>query len=84
MARYIDIHSGSVDVTAEQFRTAHQRRLSVESTEGVHIERAWLDPECGKVFCLSTGPSKEAVMRVHEQAGYPTAEVYEVPVEVES
>ncbi|MBA2370370.1 MAG: DUF4242 domain-containing protein, partial [Chloroflexi bacterium] len=36
----------------------------------------------GKVFCLSSGPSKEAVMRVHERAGHATAEVYEVPVEV--
>ncbi|WP_205315285.1 nickel-binding protein [Nonomuraea lactucae] len=28
----------------------------------------WLDPESGKVFCLPTGPSKEAVLRVHEKA----------------
>jgi hypothetical protein len=41
-----------------------------------------LDPESGKVLCLSSGPNKEAVMRVHERAGHPTAEVYEVPVEV--
>jgi Protein of unknown function (DUF4242) len=82
VARYIDIHSGFVGATAEQLSAAHQSRLSVESTEGVHFERAWLDPECGKVFCLSTAPSKEAVMRVHEQAGHPAAEVYEVPVEV--
>ena len=46
------------------------------------IERAWLDPEAGKVFCLATGPSKEAVMRVHEKAGHPTPEVYEITVEV--
>ncbi|MFC7100563.1 hypothetical protein ACFQQB_08890 [Nonomuraea rubra] len=24
----------------------------------VHFERAWLDPDSGKVFCLSSGPSK--------------------------
>ena len=36
----------------------------------------------GEVFCLATGPSKEAVMRVHERAGHPTPEVYEVPIEV--
>jgi len=51
-------------------------------TEGVHFERAWLDPEAGKVFCLATGPSKEAVMRIHERAGHPTGEVYELPIEV--
>jgi len=40
------------------------------------------DPTTGKVFCLSEGPSKEAVMRIHERAGHPTTEVYEIPVEV--
>ena len=65
-------------------RDAHQIRLSIESDEGVHFERVWLDPEYGKLFCLCTAPSKEAVMRVHERAGYPTREVYEVPVEVSS
>ena len=40
------------------------------------------DPESGKVFCLSTGPSKEAVLRIHQRAGHPTEEIYELPVEV--
>ena len=44
----------------------------------MHFEHAWLDPESGKAFCLSTGPSKEAVMRVHEKSGIPTSEVYEI------
>ena len=58
------------------------RDLAIESDEGVHFERAWLDPEAGRVFCLATGPSKEAVMRIHERAGHPTGEVYELTVEV--
>jgi hypothetical protein len=37
----------------------------------------------GKVFCLSEGPSKEAVLRVHERAGHATSEIYEVPLSVE-
>ena len=82
MARYIDIHSGFVDATEEQLRAAHQSQRHVEDTEGVRFERAWLDPEYGKVFCLCTAPSKEAVLRVHERAGHPAAEVYEVPIEV--
>ncbi|MEV4073430.1 nickel-binding protein [Nonomuraea fuscirosea] len=49
----------------------------------MHFERAWLDPDSGKVFCLSSGPSKEAVLSVHEKAGHPTTEIYELPVEVE-
>ena len=82
MAKFMDVHNGFVGVTAEQLKEAHERDLAIEKEEGVHFERAWLDPASGKVFCLSTGPSKEAVMRIHERAGHATAEVYEVPVEV--
>jgi hypothetical protein len=79
----MDVHDGFVGVTAEQLEAAHARDLEIEGEEGVHFERAWLDPESGKVFCLSTGPSKEAVMRVHERAGHPTEQVYELTVVVE-
>ena len=82
MAKFMDVHSGFVGVTREQLDEAHSADLEIEAEEGVHFERAWLDPESGKVFCLSTGPSKEAVMRIHERAGHPTTEVYELPVEV--
>jgi hypothetical protein len=82
MARFMDVHDGFVGVTAEQLAAAHDRDLANEGEEGCHFERAWLDPESGKVFCLSTGPSKEAVMRVHEKSGHPTTEVYELPIEV--
>jgi hypothetical protein len=82
MAKFMDIHSGFVGVTGPQLREAHDRDLAIENDEGVHFERAWLDPEAGKVFCLATGPSKEAVIRIHERAGHPPAEVYELTVEV--
>ena len=82
MATFMDVHSGFFGVTAEQLQAAHDRDLAIEGEEGVHFERAWLDPENGKVFCLATGPSREAVMRVHERAGHPTAEVYRLTVEV--
>lgn len=82
MARFMDVHSGFVGVTETQLREAHGRDVAIEGDEGVHFERAWLDPEVGKVFCLSTGPSREAIMRIHERAGHPTAEVYAIPVEV--
>jgi len=83
MAKFMDVHSGFVGVTEDQLREAHERDLEIEPSEGVHFERAWLDPESGKVFCLSSGPSKEAVLRVHDKAGHPTTEIYELPVEVE-
>jgi hypothetical protein len=82
VAKFMDVHSGFVGVTATQLEEAHGRDLAIEADEGVHFERAWLDPEAGKVFCLATGPSKEAVMRIHERAGHPTGEVYELPIEV--
>jgi hypothetical protein len=83
MAKFMDVHNGFVGVTEQQLREAHERDLAVEEAEGVHFERAWLDPESGKVFCLSSGPSKEAVLRVHDKAGHPTDEIYELPVEVD-
>ena len=82
MAKFMDVHTGFIGVTAQQLQEAHERDLAVEGDEGVHFERAWLDPESGKVFCLAIGPSREAVMRVHERAGHPTREVYELQVEV--
>lgn len=82
MGRFMDVHSGFVGVTATQLEEAHGRDLEIEDEEGVHFERAWLDPEAGKVFCLSSAPSKEAVMRIHERAGHPTGEVYDLTVEV--
>ncbi len=83
MAKFMDVHDGFGGVTEDQLREAHRRDLAFEETEGVHFERAWLDPDSGKVFCLSSGPSKEAVLRVHEKAGHPTGEIYQLPVEVE-
>jgi len=82
MARFMDVHSGFHGVTAAELQAAHERDLAIEADEGVHFERAWLDPDAGKVFCLATGPSKESVMRIHERAGHLTTEVYELAVEV--
>jgi hypothetical protein len=82
MGQFMDVHSGFIGVTADELKAAHAADLAIEADEGVHFERAWLDPDSGKVFCLSTGPSKEAVMRIHERAGHPTTEVYDLRVEV--
>jgi hypothetical protein len=82
MATFMDVHSGFVGVTKQQLKEAHERDLAIQAEEGVDFTHAWLDPESGKVFCLSTGPSRESVMRIHERAGHPTSEVYELPIEV--
>jgi hypothetical protein len=82
MPQYMDIHDGFVGVTKEQLEEAHRQDVAIQHEEGVSFERAWLDPESGKVFCLSTGPTREAVMRIHQRAGHPTEQVFELPVEV--
>jgi hypothetical protein len=79
---FMDVHSGFVGASAEEFRAAHQADLDVEQEESVHFERAWLDPVSGKAFCIATGPSMDAVKRVHERAGHPAEEVYEVSIQV--
>jgi hypothetical protein len=82
MATFIDVHDGFVGVTQAQFEEAHRRDLDIQSEEGVSFDHAWLDPLSGKAFCLATGPSMEAVIRVHDRAGHPASEVYELPIAV--
>lgn len=82
MAKFMDVHSGFIGVSLQQLKEAHERDLAIQADEGVRFEHAWLDPRRGKVFCLASGPSREAVIRVHERAGHPTHEVYELTVEV--
>jgi len=82
MAKFMDVHSGFFGVSAQQLQEAHDADLAIEHDEGVHFERAWMDPEAGKVFCLATGPSRESVLRIHERAGHPTPEIYQLIVEV--
>jgi hypothetical protein len=82
MARFMGVRDGFVGATAQQIIDAYEADLAIEADEGVHFERAWLDAEAGRLFCLSTAPSKEAVMRIHERTGHPTVEIYQINVEV--
>ncbi len=82
MATFMDVHEGFVGVTAEQLQQPHHEDVKIQADEGVVFERAWLDPDSCKAFCLSTAPSRDAVMRIHERAGHPTSEVYQISVEV--
>ena len=78
MPQFMDIHDGFTGVTQRQLEEAHKKDLELEKAEGVHFKHWWADPSSGKVFCLSEGPSKDAVRRVHEKAGHPTDQIYEV------
>lgn len=83
MARFMDVHRGFKGITREQLAEAHRKDQEVEKSQGVHFLKAWADPSSGMAFCLSEGPSKEAVLKVHEKAGHPTTEIYEVPLDIE-
>lgn len=83
MATFMDVHNGMKGITKEQLKQAHREDLALEGGEGVHFIKAWADPESGKAFCLSEGPSKDAVRRVHQKAGHPADEIFEVPIVVE-
>jgi len=78
MPEFMDVHDGFFGVNQEQVEEAHRKDLAIEAGEGVHFKRSWGDPKTGKVFCLSEAPSKDAVMRIHERAGHPTEQVYEL------
>lgn len=78
MPLFMDVHEGFFGVSQQDVEGAHQKDLAVEASEGVHFHRWWADPATGKVFCLSEGPTKDAVLRVHAKAGHPTEEIYEV------
>lgn len=82
MARFLDVHDGYVGARRQHLVDAHALNLANQASEGVTFETAWLDPESGRIFCLSRGPSKEALMRVHERSGHPCSEIYEITEEV--
>lgn len=81
MPEFMDVHDGMHGISNELLAQAHQADLDIQATEGVNFKHAWADPESGKVFCLSEAPSAEAVKRVHQRAGHPTEQVFEVPVQ---
>lgn len=82
MAEFMDVHNHMAGLSAADLKAAHQADLAIQEEENVEFKRAWADPESGKVFCLSEGPSAEAVQRVHERAGHRADEIYEVPLVV--
>jgi len=77
----MDVHTGMVSVIPEALHEAHQADLAIRDEERVNFKHAWADPESGTVLCLSEAPDAEAVQRIHERAGHPYDQVYEVPVQ---
>lgn len=83
MPEFMDVHKGMTGITEELLHEAHNADLAIQGEEGVNFKHAWANPETGTVFCLSEAPSQDAVARIHERAGHPADEIYEVPVQAE-
>jgi hypothetical protein len=81
LPEFMDVHRGMKGITPEGLKEAHDADLAIQDEEGVDFKHAWADPESGMVWCLSEAPDAEAVKRIHERAGHPADEVYEVPVQ---
>lgn len=82
MAIFMDVHTEMKGITQRDLEQAHREDLKYEQAENVHFLQAWADPSTGRVFCLSEGPSREAVQRVHQKAGHAADEIYEVALQV--
>lgn len=84
MPRFMDVHNHMPGLTPEALHAEHLKDIHEQQAEkGVRFLKAWADPKAGKVFCLSEGPNKESVQRVHERAGHRADEIYEVSIEEE-
>jgi len=81
--KFLDVHHGMKGITQDQLQSEHRRDTDIERDFGVHFEKAWADPETGEVFCMSEAPSKDAVQRVHTNAGHPADEIYELQISVD-
>lgn len=81
MPEFMDVHTGMVGVTPAALLEAHNADLAIQGDEEVDFKHAWADPETGMVFCLSEAPDADAVRRVHERAGHPADNVYQVAVQ---
>ncbi|WKX71398.1 SCO4226 family nickel-binding protein [Streptomyces sp. XD-27] len=82
MTKFMDVHRGMKGITPDQLKAAHEADAAIEGEEKVHFERAWADPESGTVYCLSEGPSADAVKRIHERTGHPADEIHPVPLTI--
>lgn len=80
MPQFMDVHTNMAGITAELLHEAHQADLAIQGEEGAEFKQAWADPQTGHVFCLSEGPSAEAIQRVHQRAGHPADEIHEITV----
>ncbi|HEX5289726.1 MAG TPA: nickel-binding protein [Streptosporangiaceae bacterium] len=79
MPLYLDVHTITGGVAADDVAQAHIADLRTEGKYDVRYLRYWVDEPQGKVFCLVEAPSAEAAAAVHREAhGLVADEVYQV------
>jgi class 3 adenylate cyclase len=78
MPLYMDRHD-SIDNTPEEVAAAHEADLAIQEEFGVRYLSYWFEPMNRTVFCLADGPSREAVVEVHQRShGLLASKVIEV------
>jgi hypothetical protein len=79
MPLFMDVHQHVDGATAEAVNGAHFKDMEVQARYGVNYKNYWFDEATGKIFCLVEAPSKEAAIRVHQEAhGLLADEIHEV------
>ena len=79
MALFMDVHTITDGVSADDVAKAHQADLETQAAHGVEYKRYWVDEKAGKIFCLVEAPSAEAANTVHREAhGLVADEIYAV------
>jgi hypothetical protein len=79
MPLYMDVHTITEGVTADDVAKAHLEDLRVEGKHDVRYLRYWVNEEQGKIFCLVEAPSPEAASAVHREAhGLVADDVFQV------
>lgn len=74
MPLYMDIHTvDSETFSVEDVVTAHMEDLAIEKRFGVNQIKYWVNVEAKTLFCLMSGPNKDACNMVHKESHGNTA-----------
>jgi hypothetical protein len=77
---YMDVHHlGAGKVKYADVAKAHAKDLATEKKYGVHFIKYWIDESAGTVYCLSSAPDTQAIVKTHGEAhGLLPDQIYQV------
>jgi len=79
MPLYMDVHTITGGVNADDVAKAHIADLQTQGAHEVRYLRYWVNEPQGKVFCLVEAPSSAAAEDVHREAhGLVADEIFQV------